>query len=99
MSVNLAVNSVRSGNADAICGFGIVLNSLLQLGVRLRPRGTCYRGVVDVKSQPDRCDDSERSEDHTIPPQIGRASCRERVYQYVYLSEVAVTIKKKKIIY
>src|SRR3546814_12586655 len=29
--------------------------------------------------------------------QIGRASCRERVCQYVLISEVAVTLKKKKI--
>src|SRR3546814_18572729 len=27
---------------------------------------------------------------------IGRASCRERVSQYVYLSVVAVSLKKKK---
>src|SRR3546814_19873313 len=27
--------------------------------------------------------------------QIGRASCRERVCQYVYISVVAVTLKKK----
>src|SRR3546814_14200475 len=32
------------------------------------------------------------------PPhaQIGRASCRERVCQYVYISVVAVALKKKK---
>src|SRR3546814_16975554 len=29
-------------------------------------------------------------------PAIGRASCRERVGQYVEISEVAVTLKKKK---
>src|SRR3546814_16339621 len=28
--------------------------------------------------------------------QIGRASCRERVCQYVYISVVAVSLKKKK---
>src|SRR3546814_18782596 len=28
-------------------------------------------------------------------PAIGRASCRERVCQYVYISLVAVTLKKK----
>src|SRR3546814_12566513 len=28
--------------------------------------------------------------------QIGRASCRERVWQYVYISVVAVSFKKKK---
>src|SRR3546814_14600861 len=30
-----------------------------------------------------------------LPPQIGRASCRERVCQYVKISVVAVTLKKK----
>src|SRR3546814_19775242 len=29
-------------------------------------------------------------------PQIGRASCRERVCQSVYISVVAVSLKKKK---
>src|SRR3546814_13213534 len=29
-------------------------------------------------------------------PQIGRASCRERVCQYVSISVVAVSLKKKK---
>src|SRR6056297_3995208 len=28
--------------------------------------------------------------------QIGRASCRERVWQYVWVSAVAVSLKKKK---
>src|SRR3546814_14166037 len=28
-------------------------------------------------------------------PEIGRASCRERVCQYVYISGVAVSLKKK----
>src|SRR3546814_16420125 len=31
-----------------------------------------------------------------MPSQIGRASCRERVCQYVYISVVAVSLKKKK---
>src|SRR3546814_19168824 len=31
-----------------------------------------------------------------IPPEIGRASCRVRVCQYVYISLVAVSLKKKK---
>src|SRR3546814_16112100 len=30
------------------------------------------------------------------PPEIGRASCRERGCQYVYISVVAVSLKKKK---
>src|SRR3546814_18060632 len=44
--------------------------------------------------------------DNPLPPlvgfqeihrlQIGRASCRERVCQYVYISVVAVSLKKKK---
>src|SRR3546814_18225515 len=29
-------------------------------------------------------------------PEIGRASCRDRVWQYVYISVVAVSYKKKK---
>src|SRR3546814_10937717 len=33
---------------------------------------------------------------HAPPRQIGRASCRERVGQYVSIPVVAVTIKKKK---
>src|SRR3546814_17321054 len=32
-----------------------------------------------------------------VVDQIGRASCRERVCQYVYISVVAVSFKKKKI--
>src|SRR3546814_12006991 len=31
-----------------------------------------------------------------VQQQIGRASCRERVWQYVYISGVAVSLKKKK---
>src|SRR3546814_6064236 len=31
-----------------------------------------------------------------IATEIGRASCRERVGQYVYISVVAVSLKKKK---
>src|SRR3546814_17534977 len=30
-----------------------------------------------------------------VPYQIGRASCRERVCQYVWISVVAVSLKKK----
>src|SRR3546814_17389068 len=33
-----------------------------------------------------------------VPGQIGRASCRERVCQYVSISVVAVSLKKKKTI-
>src|SRR3546814_12228335 len=33
---------------------------------------------------------------HIGAGQIGRASCRERVCQYVYISLVAVSLKKKK---
>src|SRR3546814_15190481 len=32
-----------------------------------------------------------------IEQEIGRASCRERVCQYVYISVVAVSLKKKKL--
>src|SRR3546814_19125122 len=32
----------------------------------------------------------------TSAPEIGRASCRERVCQYVEISVVAVSLKKKK---
>src|SRR3546814_19362733 len=34
--------------------------------------------------------------DAHIPPEIGRASCRERVCQYVSISVVAVSLQKKK---
>src|SRR3546814_19951928 len=33
---------------------------------------------------------------HTYLGKIGRASCRERVCQYVWISVVAVSLKKKK---
>src|SRR3546814_19705202 len=33
-----------------------------------------------------------------LRPEIGRASCRERVCQYVYISVVAVSLKKKQIL-
>src|SRR3546814_16189746 len=33
---------------------------------------------------------------HDAVEEIGRASCRERVWQYVLISVVAVTLKKKK---
>src|SRR3546814_17772995 len=33
----------------------------------------------------------------TVQPKIGRASCRERVCQYVSISVVAVSLKKKNI--
>src|SRR3546814_16093570 len=32
---------------------------------------------------------------HRLGREIGRASCRERVCQYVYISVVAVSLKKK----
>src|SRR3546814_20696546 len=32
---------------------------------------------------------------HAPPAQIGRASCRERVCPYVYISSVAVSLNKK----
>src|SRR3546814_19663545 len=35
--------------------------------------------------------------DHRVERNIGRASCRERVCQYVYISVVAGSLKKKKI--
>src|SRR3546814_11264592 len=38
----------------------------------------------------------ERGGGLAAPEQIGRASCRERVCQYVYISVVAVSLKKKK---
>src|SRR3546814_14741963 len=34
--------------------------------------------------------------EHAADPQIGRASCRERVCQYVLISVVAVSVKHKK---
>src|SRR3546814_14149786 len=33
--------------------------------------------------------------DDQIMPEIGRASCRERVWPYVWISGVGVTLKKK----
>src|SRR3546814_15326328 len=33
---------------------------------------------------------------HVTKPEIGRPSCRERGCQYVYISVVAVSLKKKK---
>src|SRR3546814_13333760 len=40
--------------------------------------------------------DSEASGDRGATEQIGRASCRERVCQYVSISVVAVSLKKKE---
>src|SRR3546814_19001800 len=38
----------------------------------------------------------DSADGHRDPPEIGRASCRERVCQYVLISGVAVSIKKKR---
>src|SRR3546814_19401975 len=42
-----------------------------------------------------RCEAGEW-EDQRRVPQIGRASCRERVWQYVEIAECAGTLKKKR---
>src|SRR3546814_13772560 len=39
---------------------------------------------------------NKRVSNRTIRQQIGRATCRARVCQYVYISVVAVSLKKKK---
>src|SRR3546814_19244193 len=39
---------------------------------------------------------SQHRADHAIKSEIGRASCRERVRQYVKISVFAVSLKKKK---
>src|SRR3546814_14722379 len=41
----------------------------------------------------------DRGSAYDHPTEIGRASCRERVCQYVEISVVAVSLKKKKQIY
>src|SRR3546814_18880934 len=41
-------------------------------------------------------DTSRTNQPEMIEKEIGRASCRERVCQYVWISVAAVTLKKKK---
>src|SRR3546814_14784144 len=54
--------------------------------------------VVDCFFQPDgHCDGTDVAAAHQqiIDQEIGRESCRERVWQYVEISVVAVPLKKK----
>src|SRR3546814_18387671 len=68
---------------------------LLELNL-IRPGDYAFQGypkfelVAKMAARPLRLFDNDR--------QIGRASCRERVWQYVSISVVAVALKKKKII-
>src|SRR3546814_15476595 len=52
-------------------------------GVRLQRNGNNVTWNTALRSAPESC------------REIGRASCRERVCQYVSISVVAVTLKKK----
>src|SRR3546814_13511071 len=49
-----------------------------------------YAGLEISRNAPCPCGSGRKYQ------QIGRASCRERVCQYVYISVVAVSLKKKK---
>src|SRR3546814_9283981 len=64
----------------------------------------CSVVVHDIEDVVDRVEARRYVESERVPvvtgvvEQIGRASCRERVCQYVSISVVAVSLKKKKII-
>src|SRR3546814_12973189 len=75
---------VNSGNAKPVRTRGIAV-----VAAEAWSRGSRHgcRGVHESKI---------RSAAHQRMTQIGRASCRERVCQYVEISVVAITLKKKK---
>src|SRR3546814_14301267 len=60
-------------------------------------------GIVQLERLRRRYRKTRRAEEQWIAPlatalqQIGRASCRERVCQYVSISVVAVSLKKKQV--
>src|SRR3546814_14258092 len=62
-------------------------------GATCRPSGRNKGGGVRRRRAPE---DIRPEGLQVAPGQIGRASCRERVCQYVEISVVAVSLKKKK---
>src|SRR3546814_11800763 len=52
-----------------------------------------HPGLAEMAHQPDVV---RHRDDSFLDPEIGRASCRARVCQYVYNSGVLVKLKKKK---
>src|SRR3546814_14577136 len=73
-----------------------------QVAVRYQPRRiVLYAGDNDIDAgrTPEQVRDDFRAFvariRRDLPDEIGRASCRERVCQYVSISVVAVTLKKK----
>src|SRR3546814_14212556 len=62
--------------------------------------GQFFGGAGGCKQAPGQAKDAKGqagiAKERDITKKIGRASCRERVCQYVEISVVAVTLKKKK---
>src|SRR3546814_18476069 len=92
---------------DPAAGIGIDLGEAVR-----HERGACVacplRGHEDVDVADEACrrigleciaqagGPLEEHRIHAVVGQIGRASCRERVCQYVYISVVAVSLKTNK---
>src|SRR3546814_2383065 len=80
---------------------GIFMNSVVMIEVGGKTIRTLPKDVAfhPVKDRPIHADFLRVSKDTKVQvgvPEIGRASCRERVCQYVEISVVAGSVKKKK---
>src|SRR3546814_12993538 len=86
--LHLGRRLVERGAVDDRIGGGFVLHQPIVDAVLVRqrrglvPAGGLRKGFARAESMPG--------------TEIGRASCRERVCQYVYILVVAVSLKKKK---
>src|SRR3546814_5298605 len=82
-----STQSLRDGPGDAACTTGD--NGTLTLQVEL------VHGDAPISKSGAATRSSRASRHYILHLEIGRASCRERVCQYVSISVVAVSLKKK----
>src|SRR3546814_20082921 len=87
---------ISDWSSDVCSSDLIALTVVSATGHLLRQEGRHLR-EGDQQADHDHHDDEERQRrPRQVEQEIGRASCRERVCQYVYISVVAVSLKKKK---
>src|SRR3546814_14773277 len=96
-SSDLSLDAVRPERAMERCLVVLLLCCVSAFasasgGVRVLPQDS----GVDVRLRGISAVDADVAWASGAKGKIGRASCRERVCQYVYISVVAVSLKKKK---